>query len=82
MRIGGGISDGGPIGSVGAAQPRGGWELEGAEFAASRAVQELADLKALSVDASALDRAELRYRFALSLLQRIRTSLNDSSMAD
>lgn len=82
MGIGGGIWDGGPINSVDAAQSRGGWELESARFAASRAGQELASLRASSVDASDLDRAERRYRFALHLLQRIRTSLYDSSIPD
>lgn len=82
MRIGGGIWDGGPINSGGAAQPLGGWELESAQFAASRAGQELASLRASGVDASDLDCAERRYRCALHLLQRIRTSLNDSSLPD
>lgn len=82
MRIGGAIWNGSSINSVGTAQPRGGWELESAQFVASRAGQELARLRASNVDASDLDRAERRYRCALHLLQRIRTSLNDSSTAD
>lgn len=82
MRIGGRIWDGGPIDCVGTVQPRGGWELESAQFAASRAGQELASLRTSGVDVSELDRAERRYRVALNLLQRIRTSLNDSSIPD
>lgn len=38
-------------------------------------------LRASNVDASDLDRAERRYRCAFHRLERIRTSLNDSSTA-
>jgi hypothetical protein len=80
MRIGGEIWTSNPC--ISGQPPAGGWELESAQFAAARAGRELARLRALNPDAPALDRAERRYRRALQLLQRIRTSLNDSSTAD
>ena len=82
MQIGGANRTGTAVEPGDKDRPRGGWELESAQFVAAHAGLQLASLRASRADRSEIEHAERCYRNALHLLQRIRAGLNDSSSAE
>lgn len=82
MQVGGVNWTGTAVEPVDKDRPRGGWELESAQFVAAHAELQLARLRASRADRSEIEHAERRYRNALHLLERIRAGLSDRSSAE